>query len=59
MIVGYARVSTDGQSLEAQQSALKANGAEIFSEKVSGAKTNRQALGKAIAALRSAKAMSS
>jgi DNA invertase Pin-like site-specific DNA recombinase len=53
MIVGYARVSTDGQSLESQQSALKAAGAErIFAEKISGAVTDRKALGKAIASLR-------
>ena len=52
MIIGYARVSTDGQSLEAQQTSLKAAGAErIFSEKVSGAITDRKALAKAIAAL--------
>ena len=52
MIVGYARVSTDGQSLEAQQTSLKAAGAErIFVEKVSGAITDRKALAKAIAAL--------
>jgi DNA invertase Pin-like site-specific DNA recombinase len=53
MIIGYARVSTDGQSLEAQQAALKAAGAEkIFAEKISGAVTERKALAKAIAALR-------
>jgi DNA invertase Pin-like site-specific DNA recombinase len=52
MIVGYARVSTDGQSLEAQQAALRAAGAErIFAEKISGAVTDRKALAKAIAAL--------
>jgi DNA invertase Pin-like site-specific DNA recombinase len=52
MIVGYARVSTDGQSLEAQHSALTAAGAErVFSEKVSGTVTDRKALGRAIAAL--------
>jgi DNA invertase Pin-like site-specific DNA recombinase len=52
MIIGYARVSTDGQSLEAQQMALKAAGAErILSEKVSGAISDRKALAKAIAAL--------
>lgn len=52
MIVGYARVSTDGQSLDAQQAALIAAGAErVFAEKVSGAVTDRKALAKAIAAL--------
>ena len=52
MIVGYARVSTDGQTLTAQQSSLTAAGAErVFSEKVSGARTDRQQLAKAIAAL--------
>jgi len=52
MIVGYARVSTDGQSLEAQQASLRAAGAErIFSEKISGAVTDRKALAKALAAL--------
>jgi DNA invertase Pin-like site-specific DNA recombinase len=52
MIVGYARVSTDSQDLDAQHSALTAAGAEkIFAEKVSGAVTDRKALGRAIASL--------
>jgi DNA invertase Pin-like site-specific DNA recombinase len=52
IVVGYARVSTEGQTLEAQQSALKAAGAErVFAEKVSGAQTDRKQLAKAIAAL--------
>jgi DNA invertase Pin-like site-specific DNA recombinase len=52
MIIGYGRVSTDGQSLEAQEALLKAAGSErIFAEKISGAITDRKALAKAIAAL--------
>lgn len=52
MIYGYARVSTDGQTLDAQITALKAAGAErVFSEKQSGAKTDRAALAKAVASL--------
>jgi DNA invertase Pin-like site-specific DNA recombinase len=48
------KVSTDGQTLDAQQSALKAAGAErIFAEKISGAITDRKQLSKAIAALQS------
>jgi DNA invertase Pin-like site-specific DNA recombinase len=51
-VYGYARVSTDGQTLDAQVAALKAAGAEkIFSEKRSGAKTDRAALTRALAAL--------
>ena len=52
MIVGYARVSTDGQTLDAQQAALLLAGVEkVYSEKQSGAKTDRAQLAKAIAAL--------
>lgn len=52
MIIGYARVSTDGQTLDAQIAALKAAGAtQIFSEKISGAVTERKALARAIASL--------
>ena len=51
-IVGYARVSTDGQILDAQHAALKAAGADrVFAEKVSGAKTDRRQLQRAIEAL--------
>jgi DNA invertase Pin-like site-specific DNA recombinase len=50
--IGFARVSTDGQTLDAQQAALRDAGAErVFGEKISGAKTDRQQLAKAIAAL--------
>jgi DNA invertase Pin-like site-specific DNA recombinase len=52
MIIGYARVSTDGPSVDAQQASLKAAGAErVFAEKISGAVTDRKALAKAIDAL--------
>ena len=52
MIVGYARVSTDGQTLDAQQSALRTAGCEkVYSEKISGAVTDRPALAKAISEL--------
>ena len=51
-IFGYARVSTDGQTLDSQLEALTAAGAvKVFSEKESGLKTDRKALAKAIAVL--------
>ena len=52
MKYGYARVSTDGQSVAAQVAALKAAGSgTVFREVASGAKTDRAQLRKAIAAL--------
>ena len=51
-IFGYARVSTDGQSVDAQVKALRAAGAEkVFKETASGAKTDRVQFRRAIAAL--------
>src|SRR6266436_2929319 len=45
MIYGYARVSTDGQSVTAQVAALRKHGAgKVFREVASGAKTNRAQL---------------
>src|SRR6187549_2072169 len=49
---GYARVSTDGQTLEAQVTELRAGGAErIFREKISGAVTDRAQLRRALKTL--------
>ena len=51
-IYGYARVSTDGQSVVAQDAALReAGAAKVYSEKVSGVVTDRKALAKALKAL--------
>src|SRR5271165_3102397 len=52
MKYGYARVSTDGQSVDAQVRQLtKAGCKKVFREVASGAKTDRAQLRKAIAAL--------
>lgn len=49
MIYGYARVSTDGQSLGAQVQQLRAAGAEtVFRETASGAWADRAQLRRAI-----------
>ena len=46
-IYGYARVSTDGQTLASQDAELHAAGCvKVYEEKVSGAKTDRAELGK-------------
>jgi DNA invertase Pin-like site-specific DNA recombinase len=51
-LIAYARVSTEGQTLEAQVAQLKAASAEkVFKEKISGARADRPQLRKAIAAL--------
>jgi len=52
MIYGYARVSTDGQSVDAQLKQLRAAGAEkVFRETASGARSDRAQLRRALAEL--------
>ena len=52
MIYGYARVSTDGQTLDAQLDALKAAGADkVFQETALGGDSNRKELAKLMKAL--------
>ncbi|UDL94399.1 recombinase family protein [Lichenihabitans sp. PAMC28606] len=52
-VIGYARVSTDGQTVEAQKQALQSAGADrVFAETASGAKTDRKELGRALRGLR-------
>jgi DNA invertase Pin-like site-specific DNA recombinase len=51
-LFGYARVSTDGQSLSAQVAELKAAKCQrIFQEKVSGARSDRKQLSRLIAGM--------
>jgi DNA invertase Pin-like site-specific DNA recombinase len=51
-VYGYARVSTDGQSLAAQLAELKAAKCEkVFQEKISGARSDRKKLAKLMALL--------
>jgi len=51
-VYGYARVSTDGQSLSGQLAELKAAKCEkIFQEKISGARSDRKQLTRLMAVL--------
>jgi len=53
VIIGYARVSTEDQHLDAQTTALEAIGADrIFAEKISGTKKSRPELDRMIEQLR-------
>jgi len=53
MIIGYARVSTEDQNLDAQIDALNDAGAEkIFAEKISGSRRDRPELDKLLEQLR-------
>jgi DNA invertase Pin-like site-specific DNA recombinase len=52
MIYGYARMSTDGQTIEAQVAALTAAGAaKVFREKIADTTADRPQLKKLVAAL--------
>jgi DNA invertase Pin-like site-specific DNA recombinase len=53
MIIGYARVSTDDQSLDTQTDALTAAGVgKLFADKISGSKRERPELDKMLDQLR-------
>ena len=53
MIIGYARVSTDDQSLDSQTDALSAAGAEkVFADKITGSSRLRPKLDQMIEQLR-------
>jgi DNA invertase Pin-like site-specific DNA recombinase len=58
-VYGYARVSTDGQSLTSQDAELHAAGcAKVYAEKISGARSNRPELAKVLKRLDVAQALS-
>lgn len=51
-LIGYARVSTEGQSLSAQVAELQAANCDpIFREKISGARSDRKQLARLMASL--------
>ena len=53
MIIGYARVSTDDQNLDAQTDALtEARAGKILADKISGSKRERPELDKMLEQLR-------
>ena len=53
MIIGYARVRTDDQSLDSQTDALSAAGAEkVFADKISGSRRTRPELDRMLEQLR-------
>jgi DNA invertase Pin-like site-specific DNA recombinase len=53
MLIGYARVSTHDQTLHSQRDALEKAGCEkIFTDQVSGTKTERKGLSEALSHLR-------
>jgi DNA invertase Pin-like site-specific DNA recombinase len=54
MLIGYARISTTGQTLALQQDALAAAGCDkIFTDTASGARTGRPGLAEALEYVRS------
>jgi DNA invertase Pin-like site-specific DNA recombinase len=54
MLYGYARVSTDGQSLASQSAELHAAGCvKAYAEKISGARSDRPELAKVLKRLES------
>src|SRR5262249_61686643 len=58
MVYGYARVSSEGQSLTAQVAELKAAGCQrVFQEKISGARADRKQLARLLAELDDADAV--